>query len=158
MVDDNTNSEVVVPETEPGPIVDGLQTQRHREARWLHLFLYIITALIFAFFFVLAGRWVYHKAHRSSSVNVTPASNHVPTPPGSKAPSSSTSNTQNSQPSGSSTAGTTNNPTSPSTTPAQPPKSTPLPNSGPGDTVAIFIGTSLLIGGTHFIVSLYRDR
>ena len=149
----NDDKKPIVPPDEPPPIVARPPRRERGEARWLHLLLYLITALIFAFFLVLGGRWVYHKTHHTNQVAKAPATNTVPAAPSSKSsnqvaakPStpSASSNNSNSSASGSASASKSNS------------SSSSLPNNGPGDTVAIFIVTSLGAAALHYIVTARR--
>ncbi len=103
---------------------------------------WIIGILIVAFLIILFARWVYHKAHHT--VQTVPANTkQLPNRP------SGTSNQkgQNSQ--------TANNSSS-SSNPSASSQNTNLPNSGPGQTMAIFAGASLSAAGIHYIITERR--
>lgn len=117
-----------------------------REGRhWPVALVYIVMAFLVALLVVFAGRWIYRKAIHSTT-NTTksgiPDQSKVPavppanTPPNN--PSSGVSNNQNTQ-------------TTPTTASGQ------LPNNGPGDVIAIFVGTALAVGGLHFLYNLRRQ-
>jgi cytoskeletal protein RodZ len=137
--------------------------------RLVTLLIYIVLALVVATLVVFAGRWVYHKFSNNSApapTTVSPKSTNqgikTPTPvpsPTSKAPGtatappatppSSSSSSGAKKSSGSSTAPTT-------TTPTPAPTPTSLPNNGPGEIIALFIGSSFAAGFLHFTVKLRK--
>jgi cytoskeletal protein RodZ len=111
---------------------------------FLRIVLGVVAIIILAFLIILFARWVYHKAHHS----VQPASGNtkqLPTQPS----GSSSQNLQGSQatntPPSSSSSGTTS-------------QNSNIPNSGPGQTAAIFAGASLAAGGIHYIISTRRTN
>jgi|SRR5579871_1753671 len=152
MVDEN---DAIVPDNGSAPIVDESGTYVHTESRWLHALLYIITALIFAFFFVLAGRWVYHRFHHHNSVVTTPATNNVPSKTANQSPAAS----QSPSPSPSSSSGkqATPSPSPQASPPAASPTSS-IPNTGPGNMAAVFLVTASSVAGLHYIVTSRRLR
>jgi cytoskeletal protein RodZ len=126
--------------------------------RLVSLIIYIVLALVVAALVVLAGRWVYHRVSNNSGPapttiapkgvkqgvttptpspsTKTPAyTNPAPTPP----PSSSSGGAKNPAPT-----------TSPTPTP------TALPNNGPGEAVALFLGTSFVAAFLHFTIKLRK--
>lgn len=162
------NDEPVVPQSEPLPIVDGTPVRQRTGGHWLHLVIYLITSLIFAFFLVLAGRWVYHQTHHKSQIATTSTSNSNPapatrnTPAAPSAPVPPASNAQGnkpSTPSGSKQSQPTTKPSQP-TQPSQPSTnpaptrtpSSPIPNTGPGNIAAIFLIVSIVIAALHYIL------
>ncbi len=95
------------------------------------IILYIILAFLVAVLVVFAGRWVYKKVTHKDKPSVPVKTQPMKTP---------------SLPTG--------NPTpAPSATPTT---NGQLPNNGPGDVVALFVGTALVIGGLHYLYSLRR--
>jgi hypothetical protein len=144
--------------------------------RLVTLIIYIVLALVVATLVVFAGRWVYHKvsnnsgpapttvspqsinqgnktttpspASKTPSMASTPPPSSYTTPPPSPTPNKSTSPSPSSS-STKKTAGTT----APSTTPTP----TSLPNNGPGEIIAIFIGTSFMAALLHFTTALFRS-
>ena len=163
----NLNDEYIVPQREPMPIVDGTPQRQRSGARFLHVFLYLIVSLIFAFFLVLGGRWVYHKTHNSSEVasnssstTSTESSNTSPTNGASA--NNSTSSNSSSNHSGSSSSSSSNsgashpNPTPPppsSTKQTTPPASTSpsqITNTGPGNAAAVFLSVSAFVALAHY--------
>lgn len=123
----------------------------HHERRWLKLFVYILMALAFAVLVVFAGRWIYHKVtHKKPQTTVQPAGNNTPQPP---------ANTNN-QTANNSSGSTGSNNGSSSSNSGSTSQSTPseLPNNGPGDVVALFLGTAAIVGGLHFVIDLRRGR
>jgi|SRR5579859_7652945 len=158
------NDDVIVPKNDPLPIVEGSPVRQRAGAHWLHLVLYLITSLIFAFFLVLGGRWVYHKTHHKSQIATTstantspaPTANNVPAAPQAPAPPKSspsaktpaTSGNKSTQPTQSSPPYQQSpNPSPSQTSPAQ------VPNTGPGNIAGIFIVVSVAAAALHYLVS-----
>ena len=127
------------------PPVSPDEFYEHEGRRWPVILMYIVLAFAVALLVVFAGRWVYHKTtHRTAKTTKpeTSDSNKLPpTPP-----------TSNQQPS---SGGTTSSPASGT---SQNQTTSQLPNNGPGDVVAIFVGTTLGFGGLHYIYTLRRSR
>jgi hypothetical protein len=122
--------------------------------QWIALALYIVMALVVAILVVLAGRWVYHKLHNDSGPNPAPVAPQATRPTQLASP-----NTTQKSPTG--TSGTNSSPTPAPTPPSSKrPTSTAnpgaLPNNGPGDVVALFVGVSLVAAGLHYAVALKR--
>jgi|SRR5581483_7720779 len=144
--------ELLIPEDEPMPIIEGTATRQRGEARWVHVLLYIIVSLIFAFFLVLGGRWLYHKTHHANKVTPAPASNNVPSEPQSSKPNTSK---QQANSNVTKTAPSTTKPTTPNPQPSTQSSNNTgkLPNNGPGNVIGIFVGTSLAVATLHYILS-----
>jgi cytoskeletal protein RodZ len=139
--------------------------------RWLTLLVYLVLALAVAVLVVLAGRWVYHKVHNTSGPNPTavtpqgsqntlssPNSSKNPAPAPTPAPSSSNAGNSNPVRPGSNppTPNPTPLPASGKSTPAPSPST--LPNNGPGDMAALFIGSSLAGAALHYLVILRKPK
>jgi hypothetical protein len=108
---------------------------------WLPLLGYFLAAILVAIIVVFGARAIYHAAHKKN----TSATQINPTPPPQiSSGSQSTSTDQNKQ--------GNNTPPTPSPSP------TSLPNNGPGDVIALFVGTSLVATGLHYIVALRRNN
>lgn len=135
--------------------------------RWITLLIYIVCALAVAVLVVLAGRWVYHKVHNTSGPNPAPvapqgtnqglsAPNNAKKSQSGSSSGNSTPNNSNNKNSGSNSnsSSNTNNPGGKTTQPSPSPSN--LPNNGPGDVVALFVGSSLIAGGLHYMVSQRR--
>jgi hypothetical protein len=118
-----------------------LQHEFHeREGRrWPVILIYTVLAFLVAVAVVFAGRWIYHKTTHQTTKTTKPEAADT-----SKLPA---------VPSGSTSANT-----NPSTTQNTTPASGQLPNNGPGDVVAIFVGTALAVSGLHYIYTLRRVR
>jgi cytoskeletal protein RodZ len=103
----------------------------------------IIGAIILIILLVLFARWVYHKVNSDQSD--TAGTSQLP--PESSSPSSqsgvSTQPSTSSTPSAGSTAPTTN-------------QNGQIANTGPGNVVAIFAGSTLAAAGLHYIISLRK--
>ena len=95
--------------------------------------LYIILALLVATVVVFAGRWIYQQiTDKKPAPPAGTGQGQAPAPP---------------------------EPTQP-TTPSpggQPSAGGQLPNNGPGDVVALFVGTAIVVGGLHYLYSLRRQ-
>lgn len=109
---------------------------------WVILLGAAVAILLISTGLVFGGRWVYR------SIKNEPAKQPVSQP----TPSTTT-------PSPQPPAGTTKppapQPSPPSGTPS--PTPTPLPQNGPGEVAALFIGASLAAAGLHYLISLRRQ-
>jgi hypothetical protein len=134
--------------------------------RWLTLLVYLVLALAVATLVVLAGRWVYHKVHNTSGPNpvaVKPqgSQNTLSSPNASKtpAPAPSSSSTGNSAPV---RPGSGPNPTPPpasgKSAPAPAPSPGALPNNGPGDIMTLFVVSSFVAGGLHYMINSRKPK
>lgn len=139
-----------VPETPP-PIVASSEMissdsgyRPESRGRFTMLITYFALAVGIAAMIVFGGRWLYHKVKHTNSVKPVAAGNNVPSANTSTNSAQSQTSTQSSSTSSSSTSIQDSN------------TGTTLPNSGPGDVVAIFVGTSILVGGLHYVVGLRR--
>jgi len=128
--------------------------------RWVSLIIYIVLALVVATLVVLAGRWLYHQVSNNSgpapttiapqgtkSGNKAPATK-TPAP----APSSSNPGGSASTPAPSPTS--SNSTSNGKTTPA--PQPTTLPNNGPGEDIALFVGVTFVAATLHFLAAMRR--
>ncbi len=139
------------------PLVSPDEFHEHEGRRWPVILMYIVLAFLVALLVVFAGRWIYRKtAHQSSKVNKPVSTNQGQAP---AAPPTTTqnpptgSNNSNSNSSASnSTFGAGKNQTVQTTPAGQ------LPNNGPGDVIALFVGTTLAIAGLHFIYNLRKQN
>lgn len=107
--------------------------------RWPVILVYTLLAFLVAVAVVFAGRWVYRKATHQTTKTTSTNQGGVPAAPTASAPA-------NNPPSGASSNQT------PTSTNVQ------LPNNGPGDVIAIFVGTALAVGGLHFLYALRRQN
>jgi hypothetical protein len=154
MPDSKGEEELVIPENEPMPIIEGQPSRQRGEARWLHVLLYVITSLIFAFFLVLGGRWLYHKTHHSSPKNPAPSSNKVPSAPQTtKKPSTQKQQANNSTKSNSSIGNQPSNSGSQQSQNAPQQTTNSLPNNGPGNIVAVFLTVTAGVAALHYVYS-----
>lgn len=127
--------------TAPPPVrTEEFYGEEEREPRrWLAIVLYAILALIVAAAVVFAGRWIYDKLTNDKPVPTPPPSGgqgQTPPPPAN---------------------GQVPTPT-PTPTPAPRSGSTSLPNNGPGDVLALFVGVTIAVAGLHYIYSLRRQN
>lgn len=131
------------PETPP-PIVSMRPTREGRQ--WAMLLIYLLIALVVAASVVFGGRWLYNTIRDEPAQETTTTTDRSAEPPTAPAPS---------QPG-----------TAPQAPPPQPtptPQPTPAPtlstqgaqiaNTGPGETIAIFVGASALAGGIHYLIT-----
>jgi cytoskeletal protein RodZ len=113
---------------------------------WLILLAALVAVLIISTGLVFAGRWVYRSVHHKSAQ-----------PPVSQ-PVSTNKTAYPKRPSGS---GTQNTPQPSPTTQPSPSASNnqtgSLPQNGPGNVVALFVGTALTAAGLHYLVNLRRQ-
>lgn len=150
--DDKKEPEVAEPELvetpeppiEPPPVTveDITSLEERRERRWLMLIVYFLMALAVAILVVFGGRWAYRAiTHKNKPATTNqPAGNNVPQEP-TTTPTTPITPTPTAQP------GTT--------TPSQ---TAQLPNNGPGNIAAIFIGTALAVSALHYLYSLRRQN
>ncbi len=109
------------------------------------LIIFVILVLLF-----LAGRGIYHKFHHTAApANPPTAVNQPPQQSGAKSPSSAPSGSGNQK------SGVGSSETPPTNVSG---KSGQLPNSGPGDVMALFTGTSLTAAGLHYFVTQRRNK
>ena len=140
--------EVEVQPTPPITVEDIASIEEHRERRWLMLIVYFLMALAVAILVVFGGRWLYRTvAHKNKPATTTQQTSN---PPAGGTPQ---------QPTASPSTPTTPTPTPQQGTPAPRPttQASQLPNNGPGDVLAIFVGTALAVGGLHYILTLRRS-
>jgi uncharacterized membrane protein YraQ (UPF0718 family) len=117
--------------------------------RWPVLVAYVIAALLVATAVVFIGRWVYHQVSNSDdSKNVSTRQGIKSTNPSQQAPAQSAAPKN---PSGNGTA----TPPSKSGSPASPSPGN-LPNNGPGEVIALFIGSSAIAATLHYAVTTRR--
>lgn len=107
---------------------------------------YILAAFLVAIAVVWFGRWLYQKTtHKTTQPAPTANTSKVPDQPTNN---TTAGQTTSGSPTFTSSTNTNNNSTSNTSTNSQ------LPNSGPGDVIAIFIGASVVFGGIHYLFSL----
>lgn len=102
---------------------------------WPVTLMYIVLAFLVACLVVFAGRWIYRKTTHQTTTSGAP------------------STSDNNKPPSTPQSGTTGSPTSGT---GQSQTTSQLPNNGPGDVAAIFVGVSLATAGIHYIVSIRR--
>ncbi|MBX4201741.1 hypothetical protein KW803_02510 [Candidatus Saccharibacteria bacterium] len=142
---------------------------------WLRTIISILVGIVLIVLIVLFARWVYHKVHhKTASTSTTTSQTEGDTSSqtatsesqlqgsGSSSGSSSSSNSNSGSSNGSgstnssssNSSSNSNNSTSTSSTNTD--ANPPIANTGPGNTVALFVGTSLIAGGLHYIISVRR--
>jgi hypothetical protein len=126
----------------PGSQVDYNDSSGPRQ--WIMLALYILMALVVAILVVMEARWVYHKVHNNNGPNPTPVAPQV-VAPAPEAPPKKSPNPVPVAPPSSSSHSTTANPNT-------------IPNNGPGDVAALFVGISLASAGLHYAFALKRAQ
>ena len=124
------------------PLAPQYEFHEREERRWPVVLMYIILAFLVAAAIVFAGRWVYQRVSNNNAKPASPTTTPqtqgqgaVPSPPAGLSPTSPE-------------AGANQN--VPVATNGQ------LPNNGPGDVIAIFAGTAVIVGGLHFIYNLRK--
>lgn len=140
---DGENSEPVAEPKEKAPAeterpLTAIREEIHRvrPSFWRGL-IGVLAVLIIAFLLILLARWIYHATHHHSK-NVSSTSQEAPA-----------NSSQNKSPSGQNSTGnnsSSNSSSSPSSNNSQ------ITNTGPGDTVAIFVVASVVAGGAHYMV------
>lgn len=135
------------PAQEHDPVVHVMHEQKARKL--LTIAVYILAAFLVSVIVIWFGKWLYDKTAKPSTGPAVSANT-------AKVPEQPTTTSSNNQ---SSTSPTPTTPPANTGTTANPSTtaSTQLPNSGPGDVVAIFIGASVVFGGLHYIYSLRRS-
>jgi cytoskeletal protein RodZ len=115
--------------------------------QWIMLALYILMALAVAILVVMAARWVYHKVHDTNGPNPAPVAPQVvaPAPVAPPKPAKKSPSPSSATPPSSSSHSTITNPST-------------IPNNGPGDVVALFVGVSLAAAGLHYAFALKRAQ
>jgi hypothetical protein len=147
--DPDTDSDLTEVSTEDDLISSDTGYVHHRRRGWFMVIVYMLIALAFAVAVVFLGRWVYHKIHKTDNTSSQPASN-IPgpaTPATPTAPSTTPNNSSN----------TTNNSSNTQNNSATQP-SGQVPNTGPGNIVALFVGTAVIVGGLHYVYALRRTN
>jgi cell division septation protein DedD len=126
--------------------------------RFVSLIIYIVLALVVAALVVLAGRWIYHKVSNNSGpapTTIAPKDVKQGTTTPNPSPSTKTpaySNPTPTPPQSSSSGGAQKVTPTPSPTPTP----TALPNNGPGQAIALFLGTSFVAAFLHFTFKLRK--
>ncbi len=144
----NITDNVLPPPAAPvTPLVSPHEFHERKSRRWPVILMYIILAFVVALLVVLAGRWIYRTAtHQTAKTTKPGTSDNNKLPPA--AP------TGNQQPG----SGATNSSASSAPTAGQNQTNGKLPNNGPGNVAAIFVGTAIVVGGLHFLYNLRKQN
>ncbi len=154
----------------PSEVKDYYQAERRERVgvAWLLALATLVTTIVLAVGLFFGGRWVYRKVTKHDKPTTTVSTNKgtANQPTSGQTGSSGAQNTKPQtaapdNPNGSSTSGTASSTSTPSpSTPAssQPQTSSALANTGPGDTIGIFVGVSTLAGFGHYIVTRRRTQ
>ena len=123
-----------------------IETDDHQVGQtWLPLLGYFLAAIVVAVLVVLGARAIYHAVKNEKK---TPTTTVNPTSPP-QIPSGNQPGSPSPSPP---------NPNKPkNTAPSPSPSPSSLPNNGPGDVIALFVGTSLAAAGLHYIVTVRRN-
>lgn len=113
--------------------VSQIEFQNSNERRWPLLLAALAAALLIALALFYTGRWAYRSIFGNDEPNPKPVQ-----------PTNTNLNPQ--QPAK----------PQPTPAPAPPPPTSQIPDSGPGDVMALFVGTTLAAAGLHYIVSVRR--
>lgn len=119
------------------PIETEEETTNRRN--WLMLAALALACLALLVLLFLGGRWVYRELHHSSKLKPTPVVSSNPTgraPINGKSSSASSSNSSN---------------TTAQATTGQ------IPNTGPGNVVALFVASSFAAASLHYILTLRKQ-
>lgn len=121
------------PPASPPPLIT--EYHEHDGRRWPTILVYLVIALIAAALIALAARTIYRATHHANPVKNPPT--NVPSPPGAN-PAKHNHKNAGSKRSNSNTGA--------------------VPNTGPGNTIALFIGVSLVVAGLHYVYQLRKTR
>jgi hypothetical protein len=127
-----------------------VEYQETTERRWPTLVGYMLLALLVATFVVLGGKWVYNRFADSADETPKPVSIDSERKKAANEDKKTTKEDSSSSSTKSQGESSENDNKSTSPTPSS------LPNNGPGEVIALFVGTSLAAAGLHYIVSLRR--
>lgn len=140
--DDHT---LVLTEPVPESRVRAVQPKEDGQSP-LQAIIMIIGAIILVILLVLLARWIYHAVHHTDQTT-TGVTIQAPNESG-----GSNKSGANKQPSGSSNPAQGGNTTSTSNKNGK-----NLANTGPGNVVAIFAGSTLAAAGLHYIISVRKQ-
>lgn len=144
---------LISPPSEIQEPVDEVEYRDQSGPRWPLIAGLLIAALVVAVALVFGGRWVYQKLTQDETptTSVQPGSNE-------QLPAAPDTNKPVTPPAAGTTPPTDTTPPPPNRPQTSPtPPSGELPNSGPGQTVALFVSSSLIAAGLHFVLSLRRQ-
>lgn len=130
-----------------------VEFQKTSDKRWPILAVYIVAALIIATGVVFGARWLYHTVSNSSNDNSSKVTtqqdgNQKKAPSGQNNGGSSDKSSGNKSSGGSATP-----PRQSGSKPSGASAGGTLPNNGPGDVAALFVGTSFVAGGLHYYIA-----
>lgn len=139
-----TNDDISAEEHDPELSGNGNGNGR----QWLRIVALILLAAVIIFLLVLLARWIYHEVHGGTQTKTGTSQEQKKGQSGNSSSGASDQGSPAALPGG--TSGGANNSNTGSNNQAS------LPNNGPGDVAAIFVGASLAAAGLHYIVSLRR--
>ena len=146
MPDEGKDTQKTAPPETPPPIITQVRS-RGEGRQWLMLLTYLLIALIVAAGVVLGGRWVYNAVRDNEPAQeIATSTNKAPEPPAAGSNQSGESSEESSS----------RPPPSPSPTPSSSARSDELADTGPKETIAIFVTATIAGAGLHYIVSLRR--
>jgi hypothetical protein len=119
----------------------------------LRIILFFLLAVVIVILFVLLARWIYHSVHDSGK-NTSGTSSRQTALSSDSSKNQSTQSQQNAQSGGNSNA--TTSPSNPPTGSSGTATNNTLPNNGPGNVAAVFVGASLVAGGLHYLIKVRR--
>jgi cytoskeletal protein RodZ len=152
---DNTTETTVSVEPEPRPKTAIVPVENEHGQSWPQIIAAILIAIVLIVLIVLLARWIYHRTHQNSTSGSNTGQKTTLNSPSAKNQSAApNSNSHSSSPNPSSPSpSSTPNPSNPSPSSSNNQK---ISNTGPGNVVAIFVGTSLVAAGLHFMISVRR--
>jgi hypothetical protein len=135
----NITDNVPAPPPAVPPIPSAMEHEfyEHKGRRWPTILAFVLLAFLVTLLVVFTGRWIYNKTTHKTSKTTAPETSNTSALPATPTPSTSTGGV-----------------TAQSTTST----SSQLPNNGPGDVAAIFVGTALAMGGLHFLYNLRKQN
>lgn len=142
----NIMDNITPPPTAPiTPPVSLDEFHEHEGRRWPVILIYIILAFVVALLVFFGGRWIYHKTTYHPAKTIKPGtsdSNKLPSAPPTGNQQSNSGSATSSSASGAGQSQTNGK----------------LPNNGPGNVAATFVGVAIIVGGLHYIYTLRREH
>jgi cytoskeletal protein RodZ len=138
----------------PPPIAEAPEytvDDEYESRNWLRIAGLAVLAIVAVVLIMLAARWLYRAISNNDEPSKTNTSQTTPTTTTQQNQSgTSQSTTSTSQVQGSTSSGTSSSTSSAS--------ATTLPNNGPGDTAAIFLGSVVVAATIHYGLGLRRQN
>jgi len=132
-------------------------TKTEHGQAWLRVIAGILIALILIVSIVFFARWVYQKTHNNSQTKGPETSQTT----GDISSRNKTSESQlqgsgSTNPAGAADSSGSSTTSSGTVTPNDGNANSQISNTGPGNVAAVFVGTALISGGLHYIITIRR--